>query len=319
MQYDLVGDIHGCADALVALLRKMEYREERGAWRHPDRQAVFVGDFIDRGPHQVYTVNIARRMVEAGTALAVMGNHEFNAIGWNTSDPMRPGEYLRKHSERNRHQHAAFLNEVEGTPLHDELVDWFRTLPLWLELPGLNVVHACWHDPFIAELLRMLPADRTLPSALYTEAFREPDDEASKDTAGFTVFKALEALTKGMEANLPPSCSFRDADGHERTRIRTQWWRSGTVAYREAAEAPPFILDQLATLGSTEHVPAHAVPGYARDAPVLFGHYWRTGNPEVIDGGRLACIDYSIAKGGKLVAYRWEGEPLLVNEHFVSV
>jgi hypothetical protein len=52
---------------------------------------------------------------------------------------------------------------------------------------------------------------------------------------------------------------------------------------------------------------------------VLFGHYWRTGVPEVIDGGRLSCVDYSVAKGGPLVAYRWEGEPRLVSEQFVSV
>ena len=50
----------------------------------------------------------------------------------------------------------AFLDEVEGTHLQKEITDWFRTLPLWLDLGGLRVVHACWHQP---SMDRLLPAD----------------------------------------------------------------------------------------------------------------------------------------------------------------
>lgn len=319
MQYDVIGDIHGCADQLVALLKLMGYRESLGAWRHPDRQAVFVGDFIDRGPKQVESVLIAKRMVDAGTALAVMGNHEFNAIGFYTPDPSRPGEHLRRHTPGNLHQHEAFLNAVGGTPLHREIIDWFKTLPLWLELPGLNIVHACWHELFMEELAPLLSPGRTLPETLYDAAFLKPDDEASMDTADFTVFKALEALLKGMEVELPHGRWFVDEGDKRRTRVRVQWWRSGHVPYRDAAEATAEIRAQLADVDPTQAVPTHAIPGYARDVPVLFGHYWRTGSPEVIDGGRLSCVDYSVAKNGPLVAYRWEGEPWLVNEQFVSV
>ena len=40
-------------------------------------------------------MNIARRMADVGAALAVMGNHELNAIAWHTPDPRQPDEYLR--------------------------------------------------------------------------------------------------------------------------------------------------------------------------------------------------------------------------------
>ena len=146
MPYDIIGDIHGFAHELRALLERMGYRERDGAYRHADRTAIFVGDFIDRGPAQVETVMIARRMVDAGSALAVMGNHEFNAIAWHTPDPENPGDYLRSHSspkwgDKNRKQHEAFLAEVEDKPdLHREIIDWFLTLPLWLNLPGVRVV-----------------------------------------------------------------------------------------------------------------------------------------------------------------------------------
>ena len=123
MPYDIIGDIHGCADALLSLLRKLGYREAQGAWRHADRQVIFVGDFIDRGAKQIETVNIARRMVDAGTALAVMGNHELNAIGWFTPDPSNPRDFLRKHTQNNRNHHKVFLDEVEGTLLHAEIID----------------------------------------------------------------------------------------------------------------------------------------------------------------------------------------------------
>ena len=95
MAYDIIGDIHGQAGKLEALLRTLGYRDTAGAWRHPERQAIFVGDFIDRGPAQVRSVHIVRRMVDAGAALAVMGNHELNAIAWHTPDPRHLGQYLR--------------------------------------------------------------------------------------------------------------------------------------------------------------------------------------------------------------------------------
>ena len=47
--HDLIGDIHGHADALVKLFRQLGYAKKKGVYRHPDRQAIFLGDFIDRG------------------------------------------------------------------------------------------------------------------------------------------------------------------------------------------------------------------------------------------------------------------------------
>jgi hypothetical protein len=49
---DLVGDIHGHADALHRLLRELDYAEVEGVFRRPVGQMIFVGDFIDRGPQQ---------------------------------------------------------------------------------------------------------------------------------------------------------------------------------------------------------------------------------------------------------------------------
>jgi len=115
--YDLIGNIHGYAAPLKRLLEKLGYSERGGVWQHPERKVIFLGDFIDRGPEQVETVQIARAMVEGGTAFAVMGNHEFNAIAWATPDPERTDHWLRPHTDKNRRQHqdlaGAGLNKIQ--------------------------------------------------------------------------------------------------------------------------------------------------------------------------------------------------------------
>jgi hypothetical protein len=51
---------------------------------------------------------------------------------------------------------------------------------------------------------------------------------------------------------------------------------------------------------------------------VFFGHYWLTGTP-LLQTPRAACVDYSVGKGGPLVAYRFDGEPELAADHFVWI
>jgi hypothetical protein len=50
--------------------------------------------------------------------------------------------------------------------------------------------------------------------------------------------------------------------------------------------------------------------------PVFIGHYWLSAHrPEVL-AEHVACLDFSVAKGGFLCAYRWQGEQKLRNDHF---
>lgn len=308
MNYDIIGDIHGHAEKLRTLLHKLGYRERSGAWQHPDRAAIFVGDFIDRGPHQLETVNIVRRMVDGGHALAVMGNHEFNAIAWYMKDPVQEGEYLRPHSgevgEKNRRQHAGFLAEAEDTPEHRKAIDWFLTLPLWLELPELRVVHACWHPGYMADLAPALRPGNRLDEALVAAASRK----------GTTEYRAVEALLKGIEVRLPPGSSFRDKDGIDRHSARVRWWDPTAITYQQAALVPPGSDTHL----TDEEIPHEARAGYANDKPVFFGHYWLNGEPQ-IQSPRVACVDYSAGKKAEpLVAYRFDGESELDSRKFIS-
>ena len=195
--YDVIGDVHGHADALRRLLTKLGYSERRGEFRHAVRKAIFVGDFVDRGPEQREVLRIARTMCEAKAAVAVLGNHEFNAIGWATSDGK--GGFLRTHSEEHERQHVEFLRQLgEGSPEYHDAICWFRGLPVWLEFPGLRVIHACWHEPSRVALRPYVDGGGCFTEDGLRESFRR----------GSTAYAAAEILMKGPEERLPSGMFF---------------------------------------------------------------------------------------------------------------
>jgi hypothetical protein len=320
MFYDLIGDLHGHADELEALLVKMDYKEKGGIWRHAERTAVFLGDFIDRGPRQRDSLRIARGMIDGGHALAVMGNHEFNAIAFHTVDPIAPGQHLRRRTEKNREQHEAFLREVgEDSAEHAEWVDWFLTLPLWLDLGGLRVVHACWHPTAIVRTAELLGGP-FLTREMMPEACRYEGDsgnsygaDGSPPDSGSELFHCVETLLKGIEVALPEGISFKDHGGHERRSTRVRWWLGHPTSYRDGSLATGLCYEDM----PETVLPEVVVPGHDGAAPVFIGHYWLTGDRSPL-APKVASVDYSVARNGPLVAYRWSGEDVIEALKFVS-
>ena len=84
--YDVIGDLHGHAKELRTLLARLGDEERNGVYVAQGRKAIFVGDFVDRGPAIREVVQIARAMVSRDAALAILGNHEFNALCYHTAD-----------------------------------------------------------------------------------------------------------------------------------------------------------------------------------------------------------------------------------------
>jgi hypothetical protein len=303
--YDLIGDIHGHAGPLVRLLTDLGYRERDGRYSHPGgRRVIFLGDFIDRGPEIPKVLRIARAMVDRGDALAVLGNHEFNAIAYRTPDPDHPGQFLRPHLDKNTHQHEATLAQLSEAEREDATA-WFRTLPAWLELDGLRVIHACWDD----EMLGVLRAGLAEHGA-FTDAFMRA--ACRKGTA---LYEAVDVALKGKEERLPPGVGFHDKDGHWRTDMRTRWYRDPRGLTYRAYSLPRD--ERIPDTDVTAETAARARP-YPPDAPpVFFGHYWLKDAEPALLAGNAACLDYSVADGGFLCGYRWQGERELTAEHFV--
>ena len=195
-KYDLIGDIHGYATKLRALLHKLGYAEQKGAFFHPERKVVFVGDFIDRGPEIRETLQIVRAMVDGGSALAVMGNHEFNALAYHTPDGQ--GDYLRKRTPEKIEQHRATMEQL-GTPYPDEWKEWlkwFATLPLFLDLGHLRAVHASWGPAAVNALQSIKKIDEPTLRAM---APRMRPLNRYKET-----------LLNGVEIKLPKGFVFYD-------------------------------------------------------------------------------------------------------------
>jgi len=305
--FDLIGDIHGHATALKTLLGRMGYARASGVWRHPSRTAVFLGDFVDRGPEIRETIDVARSMVEAGAALAVMGNHEMNAIAFAVPRLDRSGEFCRRHTERNLRQHRATLEQLTDSERADAL-EWFRTLPLWLELDGVRVVHACWHEPSI-EVLRALLAREGGVTDNAVRAMHAPGDPA---------FDAMEMVLKGPEIHLPKGTVLNDAEGHPRRVIRARWFEPPRAWTYDALVFPPSPLVPQAEVPLEDR---RELPHYPVDAPPLFfGHYWMPSHEHpALLAPNIACLDWSVARGGRLVAYRWDGERTLDASRLLSV
>ncbi len=307
MIYDIIGDIHGHAGELRLLLERLGYRDQNGGYSQRNHQAIFVGDFIDRGSKIREVLTMVRSMVSSGAAVAVLGNHEFNAICYHTEDGS--GDFLRSHTVKHTDQHQATIDQlVDPHPEEwQDYLDWFKRLPLFVELPGLRVVHAAW-DPAAIQCV----GDRS---------FDDDDFLQRSATRGGAEFAAVDTLLKGPEIRLPPDCINQDKEGFQRHEMRVAWWQP-RVAGKQ------YTYTELAVPGAEEMpddpVPLAdlaACPSYGSDErPVIFGHYWFPAEAPAPLTANAACIDYSVARaGGRLVAYTWHGELTLEPDHFIGV
>jgi hypothetical protein len=311
--YDVIGDIHGFADKLEALLLKLGYTPVGTGYKAPlGRQVVFLGDLIDRGPGQIRVLEIARAMVESGAACCIMGNHEFNAIGYLTEDPLNPRECLRPNRagtdvcRKNREQHAEFIAAVgQGSAEHRSWIEWFKTLPPFIDLDGIRVVHGCWDEDSV----------RVLQNAGWRDG-GELTDELLLATYDKTspIMDARKLLTCGLELPLPTGRYILDKSGNKQLHVRIANWRDWASQIREVALVPKGQEHQLKDM----EWPADLVISAIEGAPIFVGHHWFTGHP-VIESPKLACLDWSAARGGPLVAYRWDGESELSNDKLTWV
>lgn len=114
----VVGDVHGCFRELVELCRLAELG-------HGDL-LVSVGDLVDRGRQSAQVVEFFA--ADPSHRLAVLGNHE------------------EKHLRGDRHElddpSGRITRAITRPRDYEAMLAYFRTLPLWLDLPQALVVHA---------------------------------------------------------------------------------------------------------------------------------------------------------------------------------
>ena len=147
--FDIIGDIHGCVVELRALLERLGYQPAGEGYTHPDgRRVVFVGDLVDRGPGSIPTLRIVLAMREAGTALLVMGNHDYRFLRWLRNEPVRIAYGLRR-----------TIGELSALPAAERRALRERLEAMWTFTPGylllddrrLVVTHGAILDSMLGE------------------------------------------------------------------------------------------------------------------------------------------------------------------------
>lgn len=307
--YDLIGDVHGCAQSLERLLRKLDYRHVRGCFRHATRKVIFVGDIVDRGPRIREALHIVKDMVDQGQAEIVLGNHEIYSLCYFT--PARPGSgltFLREHTARHHRLIRETIEQFEGFKSEwQAFLAWFHTLPLAIEKPHFRVVHACWDADLIAQFQQLSPNLCLTEDLLHDSA-----------VPGSLVFRVVDRLTRGTSLFLPNNETILGQDGFLRNMFRTKFWSERPQTYADVVFQPDPLPRQMSerTLSELEKQTLLTYP--ASELPVFVGHYWMEGDPEPITPN-IACLDYSAVKYGKLVAYRMDDERVLDRNKFVWV
>ena len=301
--YDIIGDVHGQADLLKDLLTRMGYQLKDQTYFHPQRKAVFVGDFINRGPKIKETLRLIRDMVEQGYAYAILGNHEVNALFYSLLD--KKGLHISKRWSRLRMDLHPTLEEFKtDMALWKDYISWMRTLPLFLELDGIRVVHACWQD----ENIRLLK-----------ESFTEPKlKKKLLKTVGRNnnpLSKAFWETCKGIDFLLPKDLLVFDSEGCAHRSFRSRWWENPKgMSFRELSfesrfDLPPYRIP--------EEIIVDRKP-YPAEAPIVFfGHYCMKDYANIIKPN-ICCLDSCVSRKGKLTAYQWNGEKELHEANLFS-
>lgn len=142
--FDIIGDVHGCADELIALLEKLGYAvqltgsgvQRRVVSRTPQgRRAAFVGDLVDRGPASPDVLRIVMHMVREGQALTVPGNHDIKLLRWFNGRKVKFSHGLAETVSQLAREPDSFRVEVQ------EFIDGLAS-HAWLEGGRLAVAHA---------------------------------------------------------------------------------------------------------------------------------------------------------------------------------
>ncbi|MYM62462.1 metallophosphoesterase [Pseudomaricurvus sp. HS19] len=307
---DIIGDVHGCCDALERLLQKLGYEHDGSSYHHPQgRRAVFVGDLLDRGPAIPQTVQLVKAMCDSGNASMVMGNHEYLALR-NASacrEYMEHGSSSALSERLVRLMHATLEQYRHNLPAWDELIGWLMRLPLFIENRWFRVVHACWDQALIDRILEQ-----------YGSGHMSPRFFSAAQSQGSSEARTIDRLTRGINIPLPEGMQVEGKDGFVRRFFRTKFWANSPQTYGDLVFQPdplPYGLDeepiQPRHQDDLVYYPADAVP-------VFFGHYWLTGRPAPLRHN-IACLDYSAVNFGRLTAYRFDGEENLSKEKFVWV
>lgn len=137
--YDIIGDIHGCYEEWMILIKKLGYIiEKKGSLQHPEgRRMILAGDLTDRGPESVKVIQQACNWFEAGCLLYVPGNHCNKLYRYLLGRPVQI-----KHGLETTVDELMALSQKERTSLCERFLRLYEKAPLYLILDKKRLVVA---------------------------------------------------------------------------------------------------------------------------------------------------------------------------------
>jgi hypothetical protein len=251
---DIVGDVHGEIEVLSLLMRHLGYDED-GSHRE-GRRLVFVGDLTDRGPDSPAVVRLVQRFIDMGRAQCVLGNHDLNILlghrkfdnSWYFGE-----EFYTKNGE-------LVPQVLADDAVREMVVNFFRTLPVALERPGVRVIHAFWDEAMIG-LARQSASVEALcleyKARIDAEHKNSPELDPVRRELDHQNRNPAKLLTSGPERR---ATHVVESSGKLRRCERIEWWRE-----------------------------------YAKPEICIFGHYGILSGYER-GRGNAFCVDYAVGK-----------------------
>jgi serine/threonine protein phosphatase 1 len=128
-----VGDIHGCLDKLVSLMDIIDVDLKK-------ETLVFMGDYIDRGPHAKEVVDYLIDVARGGNRVVFLkGNHELMLQNYLSGEDKLSFLYNGGEATLRSYMKAGGLNEANLIP--PEHLEFFDNLRLYYETENYIFVH----------------------------------------------------------------------------------------------------------------------------------------------------------------------------------
>ena len=272
----VIGDVQGCFEALKALLKKIQFDADQDfIW--------FAGDLVARGENSVGAIRFIKKLVDAGVAKTVLGNHDLNLLA--VARGIKP--------IKDKDNIADVIHALES----DDLIDWLRKQPLCL-FPNEHTVltHAGIPNIWTAEQAAILAKE--------VEAAIAHED-----------FNVVDTFLKEMYGKTPDMWSD-DLEGNARLRCITNYLtrmrlidENGRLefSFKESLDdsmpegfKPWFEFDSQA----------------AKTHQVVFGH-WAALEGKTISE-KIQNVDGGCVWGHQLLAYRLEDKHVFAVDNPVS-
>lgn len=124
-----IGDIHGCAKSLDALLERLAPTR--------DDHLIFIGDYIDRGPDSKAVIDRLLRLREGQACTFLRGNHEAFMLTY-----LSGGDYDLWHVNGGISTLNSYVLPDRRVEIPEEHADFVRETKLYYDTEDFFFVHA---------------------------------------------------------------------------------------------------------------------------------------------------------------------------------